>query len=150
MRTQSLRRLLATGLGVAALGAASIAVAAPAGAATSGGDTARPAVHLTVEQRQCLAAHGVTRPIRPLTREKIATIKAAAQACDVKIPAAVKRHLARRFVQRLHLTAEQRQCLADHGVTRPVLPLTPEKVATIKAAALACGIHRPGAAVPTT
>lgn len=146
-RTASFRRLLATGLGCVALGAASIAVAAPAGAATDGGNTgstARPGLHLTNEQKQCLADHGVTRPIRPLTKEKVATIKAAVKACDIHVPARLQHRLAR-LAHRHHLdlTAEQKQCLADHGVTRPIRPVTTEKIATIKSAATACGVNLP-------
>lgn len=145
MRTTSLRRLLAAGLGCVALGAAAVAGAVPAGAANTGTGAARPGPHLTTGQRQCLAERGVTRPIRPLTPQKIATIKAAAKACDVKVPAALKRRWANRRAHRIHLTAEQRQCLSGHGVTRPVRPLTTEKVATIKSAAQACGIRLPDA-----
>ncbi len=145
-RTASLRRLVATGLGCVALGAASIAVAAPAGAATDTNATgagARPGLHLTTEQKQCLKEHGVTRPIRPLTKEKVATIKAAVKACDIQVPARVRHRLARRAHHHVTLTAEQKQCLADHGVTRPIRPVTTEKIAAITSAAAACGVNLP-------
>lgn len=141
-RTRSFRRLVATGLGCVALGAASIGIAAPAGAATDG-STGRPGRHLTDEQQQCLADHGVTRPVRPLTKEKVATIKAAAEACDVKIPARLKHRLAHR--RHLNLTDEQKQCLSDAGITRPVRPVTTEKIEAIKAAAETCGVDLPDA-----
>src|SRR3954471_8334562 len=113
-RTSTFRRMLGTGLGCVVLGATVVAMAAPAGAADATGPTGarRHRVHLTTEQKQCLAQHGVTRPIRPLTAEKIQTIKDAAKACDIKRPRLG--HL---------LTAEQKQCLAQHGVTRPIRPL---------------------------
>ena len=133
-RTSTLRRMLGTGLGCVVLGATVVALAAPAGAADATNPTGalRHRVHLTAEQKQCLADHGVTRPIRPLTPEKIQKIKDAAQACDIKLPL---RH-------RL-LTAEQRQCMHQQGITRPIRPLTPEKVQKIKDAAPACGVQLP-------
>jgi hypothetical protein len=135
-RSSKFRRMIGTGLGAVVLGVTVVAMAAPAGAAdgttTPAGGTARHRVHLTTDQKQCLASHGVTRPIRPLTKEKIATIQAAAKACNLRIPR----------LQRL-LTAEQKQCLASHGVTRPIRPLTKEKVATIRAAAKACDVKVP-------
>ncbi len=135
MRTHSLRRLAGSTLGVLVLGVSSFALAAPAGAAESDSadSGARHRVHLTDEQKQCLSDQGITRPVRPLTPEKIEALKAAAEACDIKLP---NRH-------RPNLTDEQKQCLSEHGVTRPVRPLTPEKVQALKAAAEACGIQRP-------
>ena len=53
--------------------------------ATSSSRTAGPV--LTAEQRQCMKAQGITRPIRPLTAEKVQKIKDAAAACGVKVPA---------------------------------------------------------------
>ena len=133
-RTSSLRRMLGTGLGCVVLGATVVAMAAPAGAADAPNATAarRPRVHLTAEQKQCLSQQGITQPIRPLTPEKVAQLKAAAKACDIKLP--LRRHL---------LTAEQKQCLSQQGITRPIRPLTPEKVAQLKAAAKACDIKLP-------
>ena len=43
---------------------------------------------------------------------------------------------------RPQLTDTQKQCLKDQGITRPIRPLTPEKIAALKAAAQACGISR--------
>jgi len=48
----------------------------------------------------------------------------------------------------LHLTDEQKKCLQDHGITRPLRPLTPEKIAALKAAAQACGIQLPNRGAP--
>ena len=134
-RTSNLRRMIGTGLGAVVLGVTVVAMAVPAGAADTPGTTAGAGRHrlaLTTEQKQCLASHGVTRPIRPLTAEKLKTLKDAAQACGITIP----------HVGRL-LTAEQKQCLADHGIKRPLRPLTKEKVAQIKAAAQACDVKLP-------
>jgi len=147
MRTSSFRRLIGAGVSCVALAAGSVAIAVPAGAAdsgTGGATGARARVHLTDEQRQCLTDHGVTRPIRPLTKEKAQTIRDAAKACDIKLP---------NLRHRPHLTDEQRQCLTDHGVTRPIRPLTKEKAQTIKDAATACSITLPnhaGTAAPQT
>ena len=93
-----------------------------------------PRVHrlLTPAQKQCLSDHGVTRPIRPLTKEKVQQLKDAAAACDIKLP--VRTHV---------LTAEQRQCMHQQGITRPIRPLTPEKVQKIKDAATACHVQLP-------
>ena len=133
-RTSNLRRMLGTGLGCVVLGATVVAMAAPAGAADAPNATGarRHRVHLTAEQKQCLSQQGITRPIRPLTPERVAQLKAAAKACDIKLP--LRRHV---------LTAEQKQCLSQHGVTRPIRPLTPEKVAQIKTAAAACNVQLP-------
>ena len=89
-RTSTLRRMLGTGLGAVVLGATVVAMAAPAGAADAPGATGgarRARVHLTTEQKQCLADHGVTRPIRPLTAEKLKTLKAAADGVRHQAPA---------------------------------------------------------------
>ncbi len=136
MNRTSLRNLVATGIATMALTVTAVGIAAPAGAADTNASGARHRrVHLTADQKQCLSDHGITRPIRPLTPEKVTALKAAAKACDIKLP--------KRLGHRL--TADQKQCLSDHGITRPIRPLTPEKVTALKAAAKACGITRPGA-----
>jgi len=136
MRTLTLRRLVATGAGALALGIASIGIAAPAGAATDSATKAgHHRLHLTAEQKQCMKDAGITRPVRPLTQEKIAAIKAAAAKCNIKVPA--------NFGHRVHLTNDQQQCLEQHGVSFPVRPLTQEKIQTLRSAAQACGIQRP-------
>ena len=134
MNPTTLRRLVGTGLTAVALSGSAVAV--PAGAADAGtADTvARGArqhrLHLTDTQKQCMKDHGITRPIRPLTPEKITALKAAAKACDIKLP--------KRLGHRL--TDTQKQCMKDHGITRPIRPLTPEKITALKAAAKACDI----------
>jgi mRNA-degrading endonuclease toxin of MazEF toxin-antitoxin module len=133
-RTSTLRRMLGTGLGCVVLGATVVAMAAPAGAADApnASGARRHRVHLTAEQKQCLSQQGITRPIRPLTPEKVAQLKDAAKACDIKLP--LRRHV---------LTAEQKQCMQQQGITRPIRPLTAEKVQKIKDAATACGVQLP-------
>ena len=123
-RTSTLRRMLGTGLGAVVLGATVVAMAVPAGAADAPGATGGAAPAPRAPDRRAEAVpgqhQGVTRPIRPLTAEKIAArSRTRPQACDIKLPRAV----------RTGSTAEQKQCLADHGVTRPIRPLTKEKVA---------------------
>ena len=90
MNHSSLRRLVGTGLTAAALSVSAVAFAAPAGAADAGtaADTSarHHRLHLTDTQKQCMKDHGITRPIRPLTPEKITALKAAAKACDIKLP----------------------------------------------------------------
>ena len=133
MDRTTLRRLIGTGLGCVALGVSAVTMAGPAGAADTAAARHRP--RLTDEQKQCLADEGITRPIRPLTKEKVAALRAAAKACDLP----TRPH-------RPRLTDEQKQCLADEGITRPIRPLTKEKVAALRAAAKACDIRRPGTA----
>ena len=90
MNHYSLRRIVGTGLTAAALSVSAVAFAAPAGAADAGAaadSTARHhRLHLTDAQKQCLKDQGITRPIRPLTPEKITALKAAAKTCDIKLP----------------------------------------------------------------
>ena len=90
MNRYSLRRIVGTGLTAAALSMSAVAVAAPAGAADTGttADTGarHHRLHLTDTQKQCMKDHGITRPIRPLTPEKITALKAAAKACDIELP----------------------------------------------------------------
>lgn len=90
MNHLSLRRVLGAGLATVALSASALAVAAPAGAADTGSvdaaKTGRHRLHLTDTQKQCLKDHGITKPIRPLTPEKITALKAAAKACDITLP----------------------------------------------------------------
>ncbi len=98
----------------------SLATAASASDGGSGPTGARPG--LTDSQRQCLADQGVTVPSGssndakpPLTREQRQELRAAGQACGVGGTRA------RAFAGGLArgLTDEQRQCLADQGVSLP-------------------------------
>ena len=110
----------------------------------------RPA--LTDEQRQCLAAQGVTVPaptadgtrVRP-TDDQRAAFRAAAEACGLPVP---QGHPG--MGPRPALTDEQRECLAAQGVTVPaptadgtrVRP-TDDQRAAFRAAAEACGLPLP-------
>ena len=132
LRPASIRRLVGAGVGCLALGLSVAAMGTPAGAAETSPARHRPV--LTAEQKQCLQDAGITRPVRPLTAEKIAAIKEAAKSCDIKLP---KRHRGG------NLTDEQKQCLQDAGITRPIRPLTAEKIAAIKEAAKSCDIKLP-------
>ena len=134
MRSTKIRRLIGTGAGCLVLGLSAVAIGSPVGAAE--GSDARRRPTLTREQKQCLEEQGITRPIRPLTHEKRAALKAAAQACGIERPARTHR-------PGRNLTDEQKQCLEEQGITRPIRPLTHEKRAALKAAAQACGIERP-------
>ena len=98
-RTSTLRRMLGTGLGAVVLGATVVAMAAPAGAADAPGATGgarRARVHLTAEQKQCLADHGVTPPVKPAdgtrptppTDAQREAFRAAATACGLPTPPA--------------------------------------------------------------
>ena len=144
MKNFTFRRLIGAGIACAAISVSAVAVAAPAGAdtgrtpdATSTVQGRHARLHLTDQQKQCLKDHGITRPLRPLTKEKVAALKAAAKACDIKLPNRGHRG------NHPRLTADQRTCMQDHGITRPLRPLTPEKIAALKAAAQACGIQLP-------
>ena len=91
MNRTTLRRLVGTGVTAAALSVSAVAFAAPAGAADTGtaadtGGARHHRLHLTDTQKQCMKDHGITRPIRPLTPEKVTALKAAAKACDIKLP----------------------------------------------------------------
>jgi hypothetical protein len=102
----------------------------------------RPA--LTAEQRQCLADHGVTMPTRgtKLDDTTRAALAAALTECGIV------RH-DRGWHHRV-LTAEQQQCLADHGVTVPPrgTKLDDATRAALEAALVACGIVGPKGKVP--
>ena len=112
-RTSTLRRMLGTGLGSVVLGATVVAMAAPAGAADAPGATGgarRHRVHLTAGAEQCLrAGHHPADP--PADRGEGPAAQGRGQGLRHQDPA--PRHL---------LTAEQKQCLADHGMTRPIRP----------------------------
>ena len=100
---------------------------------------------LTDEQRQCLRDAGLTRPVGPLDDEQRAALReqarAAAEGCGVELPFP----RARAFWA--GVSEEQKQCLRDSGLTRPVGPLTAEERQAlreqVRAAAEACGITLP-------
>jgi hypothetical protein len=124
-----------------------------AGAADDGDDGTHPVRSglrrwlgsLTDEQRQCLRDAGLTRPVGPLDDEQRAALReqarAAAEGCGVELPFP----RARAFWA--GVSEEQKQCLRDSGLTRPVGPLTAEERQAlreqVRAAAEACGITLP-------
>lgn len=103
---------------------------------------------LTDEQRQCLRDAGLTRPVGPLDDEQRAALReqarAAAEGCGVEPPFP----RARTFWA--GVSEDQKQCLRDSGLTRPVGPLTAEERQQlreqVRAAAEACGITVPARA----
>lgn len=161
------------GLAVALLaGGAAVSVAAPQGSATlsavgsDGGLGAGPAGsglgwrgmgsggqagatragklgRLTPEQRSCLQAKGLTRPVGPLTLEQQrtlwASVKTAAESCNVTLP--------KRAGLWLGMTDTQLACMQKAGITRPLGPLTEaqrtELRNALKAAATSCGVPLP-------
>jgi hypothetical protein len=154
----ALAALPALGLGAFAAADTGTGEAGTGEAATQGPGGMRPArPQLTDEQRQCLANEGVTLPERPAnpgtgerpqppSDEQRAAFRAAAAACNLPIPATRGPCPV--------LTDEQRQCLANQGVTLPERPANPgtgerpqppsdEQRAAFRAAAAACGIELP-------
>src|SRR5262249_20414278 len=116
----------------------------------------RARLELSDAQKQCLADHGVSKPApsstgeRPqLTPEQRDALRSALQACGVEFPRL-----------RPQLSDAQKQCLADHGVSKPAPSstgerpqLTPEQRDALRSAFQACGIefHRfGGGAQPQT
>lgn len=146
--------LVATSATAAPAPVAAVAAVDPGGApGTSAGGEHRPGRHgirqwwkdLTDEQRACLEAAELTRPVGPLDDAERAALRsavtAAAESCDVELPFP----RARAFWG--SLTDEQKQCLDDARVTRPLGPMTPEERvevrAALKQAAQECGITLP-------
>jgi len=152
-------------LGAGVFAAADAATAEPFG--EESGRPTRPA--LTDAQKQCLADQGVTLPQRPAeggtgerpappTEEQRAAFRAAAEACGLPTPPAGEGRPGRGGPgfggPRTALTDEQKQCLADQGVTLPPRPSeggtgerpappTAEQRDAFRAAAAACGITIP-------
>jgi hypothetical protein len=96
---------------------------------------ARPA--LTDAQQQCLAGHGVSVPDGaaatgiPVTREERHALRAAARACGLR---------GRADAGMRALPDEQRECLAEHGVSAP--PRSAEQRDALRAAAETCGLTK--------
>lgn len=157
--------LVAAGAGAAILAtvavSASAATSTPTATASSGsavvtsGDTARYGgagrwfQGLTDEQRACLQDAGITRPVWPLdVSDRVALrgrVRAAASACDITVPDPTRRErMAQAWVA---LSDEQRSCLTDTGLTRPVGRLSDADRATLRAqvvaAAKSCGVTLP-------
>jgi hypothetical protein len=112
---------------------------------------------LTDDQKQCLANQGVTLPTKPADGTRPApptdaqreAFHAAATACG--LPVGDGPGFGGPSGPRPMLTDDQKQCLADHGVTpparpadgtRPAPPTDAERQA-FRAAAEACGIAPP-------
>ena len=102
---------------------------------------------LTDEQKACLEEQGVAKRsgerVAP-TDEQKAAFRAAAEACNIDLPA-VRPHGPK-------LTDEQKTCLEEQGVEKPArgedgerVPPTDEQKAAFRAAAETCGIDLPDA-----
>jgi hypothetical protein len=122
-----------------------VAFAPLAGAQTP--DPGRPGGHpprLTDAQKTCLTQHGVTlpspnagQPPAPPTDQPRQAFEAAAKACDVQPP----------NPHPVQLTAAQRTCLTQHGITpptpgsaKPTSRPSAQQRAAFEAAAKACGL----------
>jgi len=95
---------------------------------------------LTDEQRQCLEEAGVTKPEGRPTEAQLKAFAAAAKSCGVPL------RDDRRGPGHGHgprLTDEQRQCLAEAGVTKPEGEPTEAQRDAMRAAAESCGITLP-------
>ena len=172
LRTTALIAVLGTGLltvGAVATATASptpvaaIEAAAPEGlaaddvAAAGDGDRMRPAARrwlasLTDDQKTCLRQAGLTRPVGPLTEEERKALRekvaAAAKTCGIDLPTGERRAAVKAFWQ--GLTEEQRTCLKEADLTRPLGRLNEKERAEIwtqvKAAAQKCGVTVPAVA----
>ena len=107
-----------------------------------------PRPELTDEQKACLEEQGVEKPaadengerVKP-TEEQREQFKAAAEACNIELPA---------HHNRPKLTDEQKTCLEGQGIEKPAkgedgkrVKPTEEQRAAFEAAAEACGIDLP-------
>ena len=147
-------RRLGAFAGVMMMSTALVGVLAPSAFAQES-DTEAPAAvghrppRLTDEQKACLEEQGVEKPaadengdrVKP-TDEQKAAFRAAAETCNIDLPA---RHHPR-------LTDEQRTCLENQGVEKPArgddgerVKPTNEQKAAFRAAAETCGIDLPDA-----
>ncbi|GGL38624.1 hypothetical protein H9L10_12830 [Phycicoccus endophyticus] len=100
---------------------------------------------LSDEQRQCLEDAEITRPMGPLDADErealLDQVTDAADACGVELPFATAR------AAWSALTDEQRQCLEDAEITRPMGPLDADEREAlrdqVRAAAQECGVQLP-------
>lgn len=133
-------------LGVTALALLGGLFAAPAGAQTGNDESAR--LRPTPEQLQCMVDEGYERPLAGdlRTREQRQAFRAAAEACGIDLPPGFFRRAARIGARHWwrHLTAEERQCMKDEGVQRPLGWPTDSEVQAFRDAAEACGVELPG------
>ena len=109
----------------------------------------RPGLHLTAAQKTCLASHGVKAPTAgsrsSSTPQQRQALVSALQACGVQRFGGQGRFAG-------GLTAAQRTCLAQHGVTPPGSggAAAGGQGQNFAAAMQACGIHRRLGPPPTT
>ena len=151
-----------TGLAVAVGGSAtaatpqaSSALGVVSAAAATTTDTAAPKLGwrwwagLSSDQQQCLAKAGLTRPAFPLTDAEKAAVQAAvrdaAQGCGITLPTGERAAALKTWWE--GLTDDQRTCLKDADVTRPLGPLTAAERKAVRekvtAAATSCHVTLP-------
>jgi hypothetical protein len=105
---------------------------------------------LTAEQKACLDKADLRRPVGPLTdaeREALqARLRATAQSCDIPVPTGERRAKLKAFWE--SLSQEQRTCLKEANLTRPLGPLDRDERQQLRtdlaAAAKACNVTFPG------
>ena len=140
--TRAAAPLLVTG--VLAAGFAGVAGAQSSGGGAPGG--ASPFAKLTDAQRSCLADQGLQRPSGRPTPEFWRSAKAAAEKCGIELSrpswtgASKTRGQERAKARFQKLTAAQKACLVEKGLTRPAGRPTLEQVQKLRAAAADCGI----------
>ncbi len=134
--------------GALALSPAEAATSTPSAASTSDHPSrAGGFAKLTDAQKQCLSNAGLTRPEGRPSAEQNQQFREAAKACGLEKPANVgrssnggQRRLGQRFQQ---LSAEQRECLTEAGVTRPEGRPSVDQRKKLRAAAADCNSEIP-------
>ncbi len=169
MNSTRLRTMIAGGL-LGAVALAGLAGGTMAVAGATGTDSASepaaataPVEHprldaawdrLSTDDQACLEGEGVTRPEGAMTREELKAwgqqLATAADTCDINIRQDLRVKARQAWAE---LTPEQRQCVKDQDLTRPVGRLDKAERqqlrADLKNAADTCGIEVPTAsAVP--
>ena len=133
-------------LGVSAMALLAGLFAAPAGAQTVSEEAAR--LHATPDQVQCMVDAGYQRPLAGdlRTREQRQAFRATAEECGIDLPPGFFRHAARIGARHWWrgLTAEERQCMKDEGVQRPVGWPSDEEIQGFRDAAATCEVDLPG------
>ncbi|MFM7615900.1 MAG: hypothetical protein ACKO72_00340 [Actinomycetes bacterium] len=145
-RTPRLRRFAST-TALATLTLATIGTGVAA-ADSTGATGARGPARLTAEQRRCLTDAGITKPTARPMKADIRALRTAAESCAIPLGKVMRDHVRRGLTG---LTDEQRQCLADAGVTRPEGRPTLQQLKAFAAAAKSCGVslRRPRTSVLT-
>ena len=145
MKTTKIRTLFAAGT-IGVVGLTGIVAASAAGAVGTSGSAAPTKARLTVEQKACMSAQGITKPEGRPTAEQRTAIVEAAKNCGITVPTGK----AKAAPTKARLTVEQKACMSAQGITKPEGRPTAEGRAAfkeqLKTAAQTCGISRPAAA----